>query len=46
LHMAREVGQAQPSAPAEVKPQRESVAEPAAVPDENVTALPAARHNK
>src|ERR1700736_5909183 len=46
LHMAREVGQAQPSAPAEVKPQRESVTEPAAAPDENVTALPAARHNK
>jgi hypothetical protein len=46
LQMAREVGEVQqPRVPAEVKPQRESVAEPAAA-DENVTALPAARHTK
>src|ERR1700716_3550059 len=44
LQMAREVGEAQPRVPAELKPQRESGAEPAA--DENVTALPAARHTK
>ena len=44
LQMAREVGEAQPRAPAELKPQRQSGAEPTA--DENVTALPAARHTK
>jgi hypothetical protein len=44
LQMAREVGEAQPRVPAELKPQRESGAEPAA--DENITALPAARHTK
>jgi hypothetical protein len=46
LQMAREVGEVQqPKVRAEVKPQRESVAEPAAA-DENVTTLPAARHTK
>jgi hypothetical protein len=46
LQMAREVGEVQqPRVPAEVKPQHESVTEPAAA-DENVTALPAARHTK
>src|SRR3979411_3008022 len=44
LQMAREVEEAQPRVPAELKPQRESGAEPAA--DENVTALPAGRHTK
>jgi hypothetical protein len=44
LQMAREVEEAQPRAPTELKPQRESGAEPA--PDENVKALPAARHTK
>ena len=46
LQMAREVGEVQqPRVPAEVKPQHESVAEPAGA-DENVTALPAALHPK
>ncbi len=45
LQMARKVGEAQQTVPGEVKPQRESVAEPAAA-DENVTTLPAARHTK
>ncbi len=46
LQMAREVGEVQqPRVPAEAKPQRESVAEPATA-DENVTTLPAARHTK
>src|SRR6478609_7327341 len=45
LQMARKVGEAQQTAPGDVKPQRESVAEPAAA-DENVTTLPAARHTK
>src|SRR6202795_415358 len=46
LQMAREVGEVQqPRMPAGVKPQHESVAEPAAA-DENVTTLPAARHAK
>jgi len=45
LQMAREVGEAQPRVPAELKPQRESGAEPTA--DVNVTTLPpAARHTK
>jgi hypothetical protein len=47
LQMAREVGEAQLSAPGAAKPQRESVAEPAATAaDENVTALPTARQTK
>jgi hypothetical protein len=47
LQMARKVGEAQQTMPGEVKPQRESVAEPAPAPaDENVTTLPAARHTK
>jgi hypothetical protein len=49
LQMAREVGEAQPRVPAELKPQRESGADPASADpaaDENVTALPAARHTK
>ena len=46
LQLAREVGEVQqPRAPAEVKPQRESVGEPSAT-DENVTTLPASRHTK
>jgi hypothetical protein len=45
LQMARKVGEAQQTAPGDVKPQPESVAEPAAA-DENVTTLPAARHTK
>jgi hypothetical protein len=46
LQMAREVGEVQqPRVPAEVKPQPESVTEPAAA-EENVTSLPAARHTK
>jgi hypothetical protein len=46
LQMAREIGETQPRVSAEVKPQREGVAEPAPAPDENVTAMPAARHIK
>src|SRR3984893_8473051 len=46
LQMAREVEDAQPTVPGAAKPQRESVAEPAAAADENVTALPTARQTK
>jgi hypothetical protein len=45
LQMAREVGDARKAAPAEAKADGEPVAEPA-TGDENVTALPAARHTK
>ena len=45
LQMAREVGEAQLTAPGEAKAQGEAVAEPAAA-DENVTALPTARQTK
>jgi hypothetical protein len=45
LQMARKVGEAQQTAPGDVRPQREGVAEPAAA-DENVTTLPAARQTK
>jgi hypothetical protein len=46
LQMAREVGEAQVTVPGAAKPQRESVAEPAAAADENVTALQTARQTK
>jgi hypothetical protein len=46
LQMAREVGVAQVTMPGAATPQRESVAEPAAAADENVTALPTARQIK
>jgi hypothetical protein len=50
LQMAREVGEARQPTPgevkAEVKAQRESAAEPAAMADENITSLPSARYTK
>jgi hypothetical protein len=46
LQMARELGDAQRTTPMETKPDEKPVAEPAPVPDENVTALSAARHTK
>src|ERR1700680_291769 len=46
LQMAREVGAAQRSEPGEAKADTEPAAEPAPVADENITTLPAARHNK
>jgi hypothetical protein len=46
LQMAREVGEAQVMVSGAAKPQRESVADPAAAADENVTALPTARQTK
>jgi hypothetical protein len=48
MQMAREVEQAQRPVPGEAKAGKEPVAEPAAaaVADENITALSAARHAK
>jgi hypothetical protein len=46
LQMAREVGDARQVAPGEAKADRERVAEPPPVADENVTSLPSARHTK
>ncbi len=46
LQMAREVGDARQVAPGEAKADREPVAEPAPVADENITSLPSARHTK
>src|ERR1700716_1974401 len=46
LQMARGVGEARQVAPGEAKADREPVAEPPPVADENVTSLPSARHTK
>jgi hypothetical protein len=46
MQMAREVEQAQRPVPSEAKADKEPVAEPAAVADENITALSSARHAK
>src|SRR4030081_3089797 len=46
LQMAREVGEAQPRVPAELKADGEPAAGPGAIPDENITSLPSARHTK
>src|ERR1700719_4354828 len=46
LQMARELGEAQRTPPMQTKPDEKPVAEPAPVPDENVTALQTARQTK
>jgi hypothetical protein len=46
MQMAREVEQAQRPVPGQAKADKESLAEPAAVADENITALSSARHAK